>query len=181
MWLPWRHCWNESRAADEPASEGLPGFPNFTPKAKRVIYLFQSGGPAQMDLFDHKPALKDLQGSELPDSIRQGQRLTGMTSRQASFPVAASKFRFAKHGASGQELSELLPHTAGIADDICIVRSLNTKAVNHDPAITFFQTGFTTRRPAVDRLLARIRPGQRQSRSARVRNDGFRRQGTAAV
>ncbi len=132
---------NESRAADSQAHGGLPGFPNFAPKAKRVIYLFQSGGPSQMDLFDYKPTLNDLRGSELPDSIRRGQRLTGMTSRQASFPVAPSKFKFAKHGQSGQELSELLPHTAKIADDLCIIRTLNTKAVNHDPAITFFQTG----------------------------------------
>lgn len=132
---------NKTRASETDSSGGLPGFPNFTPKAKRVIYLFQSGGPSQMDLFDHKPQLKELRGTELPDSIRRGQRLTGMTSRQASFPVAPSKFQFARHGESGQELSELLPHTASIADDICIIRSLNTKAVNHDPAITFFQTG----------------------------------------
>ena len=132
---------NESTAAESGSSGGLPGFPNFAPKAKRVIYLFQSGGPAQMDLFDHKPNLKNLRGSELPASIRRGQRLTGMTSKQESFPVAPSKFKFSRHGKSGQELSEVLPHTASIADDICIIRTLNTKAVNHDPAITFFQTG----------------------------------------
>lgn len=132
---------NESPAAQAAEGGGLPGFPNFAPRAKRVIYLFQSGGPSQMDLFDHKPNLGELRGTDLPDSIRQGQRLTGMTSRQAHFPVAPSKFRFDKHGESGQEISELLPHTAKIADDICIIRSLNTKAVNHDPAITFFQTG----------------------------------------
>ncbi|TWU14397.1 hypothetical protein CA54_32430 [Symmachiella macrocystis] len=132
---------NESPTAQAADGGGLPGFPNFAPRAKRVIYLFQSGGPSQMDLFDHKPNLGELRGTDLPDSIRQGQRLTGMTSRQARFPVAPSKFRFDKHGESGQEISELLPHTAKIADDICIIRSLNTKAVNHDPAITFFQTG----------------------------------------
>ncbi|MGE0607490.1 MAG: DUF1501 domain-containing protein [Pirellulales bacterium] len=120
---------------------GLPGVPHFAPKAKRVIYLFQSGAPSQMDLFDHKPGLADLRGTELPDSIRQGQRLTGMTSRQASFPVAPSKYRFAQHGQSGAWLSELLPHTAKIADELCFVKSLHTEAINHDPAVTFFQTG----------------------------------------
>jgi hypothetical protein len=110
-------------------------------KAKRVIFLFQSGAPSQIDLFDPKPKLADLRGTELPDSIRQGQRLTGMTSRQTSFPVAPSKFRFAQHGKSGAWMSELLPHTSKIVDDICFVRSLHTEAINHDPAITFCQTG----------------------------------------
>jgi hypothetical protein len=134
-----------ARAAAAPArnsaNPGLPGLPHFTPKAKRVIYLFQSGGPAQLDLFDHKPQLRGRQGSELPESIRKGQRLTGMTAAQASFPVASSKFGFSRHGESGNELSELLPHTAKIADDICIIRSMHTEAINHDPAITFLQTG----------------------------------------
>jgi len=110
-------------------------------KAKRVICLFQSGAPSQIDLFDHKPGLAKRDGAELPDSIRQGQRLTGMTSRQASFPVAASRFRFAQHGSSGAWMSELLPHTARIVDELCFVRSLHTEAINHDPAITFCQTG----------------------------------------
>src|SRR5262245_9686569 len=91
---------------------GLPDFPNFTARAKRVIYLFQSGAPSQMDLFDYKPGLADLRGTELPDSIRRGQRLTGMTSTQTSFPVAPSKYKFAQHGESGAWISELLPHTA---------------------------------------------------------------------
>lgn len=120
---------------------GLPGVPHFAPKAKRVIYLFQSGGPAQMDLFDPKPGLRDLQGTELPDSIRGGQRLTGMTAAQTSFPVAPSKFAFARHGDSGQAFSELLPHTASIADKIAVIRSMHTEQINHDPAITFLQTG----------------------------------------
>jgi hypothetical protein len=111
------------------------------PQAKRVIFLFQSGAPSQLDLFDHKPKMADLRGTELPDSIRQGQRLTGMTSRQASFPVAPSKFKFSQHGNSGAWISELLPHTAKIADDLCFVRSMYTEAINHDPAITFCQTG----------------------------------------
>ena len=123
------------------AAKGLEGIPHHAPKAKRVIYLFQSGGPAQMDLFDHKPGLAERQGSELPSSIRGGQRLTGMSAAQSSFPVASSRFKFQKHGQSGIELSELLPHTAKIADDISVIRSLHTEAINHDPAITFLQTG----------------------------------------
>jgi Protein of unknown function (DUF1501) len=110
-------------------------------KAKRVIFLFQSGAPSQMDLFDYKPRLAELRGSELPDSIRQGQRLTGMTSRQASFPIAPSRFRFARQGKCGAWMSELLPHTGKIVDELCFVRSLHTEAINHDPAITFCQTG----------------------------------------
>jgi Protein of unknown function (DUF1501) len=120
---------------------GLPGFPQFTPKAKRVIYLFQSGAPSQIDLFDYKPKLQDFHASELPDSVRMGQRLTGMTSRQANFPIAASKFKFAQHGASGAWISELLPHTAKVADELCFIKTMHTEAINHDPAITFFQTG----------------------------------------
>jgi len=123
------------------AAKGLPGFPNFPPKAKRVIYLHQSGAPSQMDLFDYKPTLGARFGEDLPDSIRQGQRLTGMTSGQKRFPVAPSVYKFAQHGKAGIWLSELLPHTAEIADDICVVKSLFTEAINHDPAITFIQTG----------------------------------------
>jgi hypothetical protein len=120
---------------------GLPGLPHFPPKAKRVIYLFQSGAPSQMELFDYKPKLRDLRATELPDSIRMGQRLTGMTATQTSFPIAPSRFKFAQHGKSGAWLSELLPHTAKVADDLCFVKSMFTEAINHDPAITFFQTG----------------------------------------
>jgi hypothetical protein len=131
-----------ARASDGSApAGGLPELPHFAPKAKRVIYLFQSGAPSQMDLFDYKPRLADLRGTELPDSIRQGQRLTGMTSTQASFPTAPSKFKFSRHGASGAWLSELLPHTARVADRLCFIKSLFTEAINHDPAVTFFQTG----------------------------------------
>lgn len=115
--------------------------PHFAPKAKRVIYLFQSGGPSQLELMDYKPKLKELHGTELPDSIRQGQRLTGMTSGQKSFPVVAPKFSFQQYGGSGAWFSELLPHTGAIADELCIVRSMHTEAINHDPAITFMQTG----------------------------------------
>ncbi|HIF01570.1 MAG: DUF1501 domain-containing protein [Fuerstiella sp.] len=116
-------------------------FQTHTPTAKRVIYLFQSGAPSQLDLFDHKPNLADLRASELPDSIRQGQRLTGMTKDQPSFPVAPSTFRFQQRGQSGAWVSDLLPHTAKIADELCFVKSMHTEAINHDPAITFIQTG----------------------------------------
>ena len=119
----------------------LPPAPHFAPRAKRMIYLFMHGGPSQLDLFDHKPGLRALHGHELPDSIRQTQRLTGMTSGQKAFPVTASLFDFKRHGQSGAWLSELLPHTAGIADDLCFVRSMQTEAINHDPAVTFLQTG----------------------------------------
>ena len=111
------------------------------PKIKRVIYLFQSGGPSQMELFDYKPLLEKMNGKELPDSVRKGQRLTGMTSGQKSFPLAGSKFSFAQHGKSGAWVSELLPFTAQISDELCFIKSMHTEAINHDPAITFFQTG----------------------------------------
>ena len=125
------------------ASAGLAlGHAHFAPKAKRVIYLFMAGGPAQIDLLDYKPALEKLHETELPASIRMGQRLTGMTSVQAKFPVVTSMFKFSQHGKCGAWVSELLPHIAGIVDDIAIVKSVNTEAINHDPAITFIQTGF---------------------------------------
>ena len=127
--------------APGPRVGGLAGIPHFAPKAKRVIYLFQSGGPSQIELFDEKPLLKEKHGSELPDSVRMGQRLTGMTSGQKSFPLIAPKFKFVRHGKCGMQLCELLPHTGKIADDICLVRSMHTEAINHDPAITFIQTG----------------------------------------
>ena len=120
---------------------GQPGPTHFPAKAKRVIYLCQSGAPSQIDTFDYKPSLEKLNGQNLPDSIRDGQRLTGMTSRQASFPVAKSFMPFRQHGKSGQWISDLLPWHGKIADDICIIRSMYTEAINHDPAITFFQTG----------------------------------------
>lgn len=123
------------------AEKGRGLAPHFAAKAKRVIYLFQSGGPSQLEMMDYKPKLKELHGTELPDSIRQGQRLTGMTSGQKSFPVVAPKFKFQQHGGQGVWLSELLPHTGKIVDDLCIVRSMHTEAINHDPAITFMQTG----------------------------------------
>ena len=121
---------------------GLPGLPHFAPKARRVIYLFQSGGPSQLDLFDPKPALEQLRGQELPDSVRKGQRLTGMTAFQSRFPTAPTLFKFAQHGQSGATLSELLPHTAKVADKLTFIKSMFTEQINHDPAITFSLTGF---------------------------------------
>jgi hypothetical protein len=114
---------------------------HFVPRAKRIIYLFQSGGPSQLELFDHKPLLRTMNGQELPESVRKGQRLTGMTAFQRSFPLAGAQFEFAQHGRSGAWVSELMPHTAKIVDELCIVRSMHTEAINHDPAVTFFQTG----------------------------------------
>lgn len=128
------------------ANDSGPSYPltatHFEPKAKRVIYLFMAGGPSQMDLLDYKPTLEKLHKTELPESIRMGQRLTGMTSGQKSFPVVKSIFKFQRYGKSGTYLSELLPHTGQIVDDICIVKTANTEAINHDPAITCIQTGF---------------------------------------
>jgi hypothetical protein len=115
--------------------------PHVVPRARRVIYLFQSGGPSQLELFDYKPLLRTMNGQQLPESVRKGQRLTGMTAFQKSFPLAGSQFDFAQHGKSGTWVGSLLPHTAGIVDDLCIVRSVHTEAINHDPAVTFFQTG----------------------------------------
>ena len=120
---------------------GLTGIPHFAPKAKRVIYLFQSGGPSQMELFDYKPGLVKYANQNLPESIRNGQRLTGMSASQSSFPVVPSRFGFKQHGAGGAWIGDLLPHTAKIADDITIVRSIHTEAINHDPAVTFLLTG----------------------------------------
>src|SRR5262249_31627035 len=115
--------------------------PHFAPKAKRIIYLFMHGGPSQLDLLDHKPGLKKLHGQELPPSVRGDQRLTGMTSGQKSLPVTASLFNFRQHSQSGAWVSELLPHTGRIVDDLCLIHSLHTEAINHDPAVTLLQTG----------------------------------------
>jgi hypothetical protein len=118
------------------------GAPHFKPKAKRVIYLFQAGGPSQLDLFDYKPRLADLRGQNLPESVRMGQRLTGMTAYQTSWPTAPSIYKFAPHGQSGAWLSELLPHTAKVVDQLSFIKSMHTEQINHDPAQTFALTGF---------------------------------------
>ncbi len=120
---------------------GLEGIPHFAPKAKRVIYLLQSGAPSQVDLLDHKPSLEKLHMQQLPGDIRDGQRLTGMTAGQKSFPMIKSPWKFRQHGQSGTWISDLLPHMAEVVDDICVVRSMHTEAINHDPAVTFFQSG----------------------------------------
>ncbi len=134
---------------------GLPGLPHFPPKAKRVIYLFQSGGPSQMELFDYKPRLTEFQGQDLPESVRKGQRLTGMSATQSSFPVVPSKFQFARHGDSGAWVSELMPYTAKAADQLTFIKSLHTEAINHDPAVTFIQTGAQIAgRPSIGAWLA---------------------------
>ena len=124
-------------AATGPALPAL----HLAPKAKRVIYLFQSGAPSQIDLFDHKPLLNELHGTELPEEVRRGQRLTSMSGNQASLPLVGSPYKFAQHGESGTWFSELLPHTAAVADQLCMISSMYTEAINHGPAVTFFQTG----------------------------------------
>ncbi len=131
----------DTAPAGQVAHPGVLAATHFAPKAKRVIYLFMSGGPSHIDLFDYKPALAAHHGQELPASVRMGQRVTGMTSGQSSFPCVAPMFKFAQHGQCGTWVSELLPHTAGIVDDLCVVKSLNTEAINHDPATTYIQTG----------------------------------------
>ncbi len=123
------------------AGTGTVRDPHFPVRAKRIIYLFMQGGPSQLDLFDPKPSLKARHGEELPDSIRQGQRITGMTAKQSSLPMAPSPFDFAQHGNSGAWVSELLPRLATVVDDLCFIRSVNSEAINHDPAITYMQTG----------------------------------------
>lgn len=128
----------DDAASASPAAALAPHFP---PRAKRIIYLFMHGGPSQLDLFDYKPQLANRHGQELPASIRMNQRLTTMSSGQKSLPVAPSPFKFAQHGRSGAWVSELLPHLGGVVDDLCMIRSVHTEAINHDPAVTFLQTG----------------------------------------
>ena len=120
---------------------GLPGLPHFAPKAKRIIYLFQSGAPSQHELWDYKPRLAEMVGVDLPPSVRGNQRVTTMTASQTSFPLVPSKFPFSQHGESRAWVSDLMPHTAKIVDDLCFIKSMHTEAINHDPGITFFQTG----------------------------------------
>ncbi|MFB0908964.1 MAG: DUF1501 domain-containing protein, partial [Spirosomataceae bacterium] len=128
------------KAADAGAELPL-GIAHFAPKAKRIIYLFQNGAPSQLESFDYKPTLNKMAGQELPESIRNGQRLTGMTADQNKFPLIGSYFKFAQHGKSGAWISELFPNIASISDEICVIKSMHTEAINHDPALTFMQTG----------------------------------------
>ena len=128
-------------SGDSSDSGFAPGIPHFAPKAKRVIYLFQNGAPSQLELFDYKPRLREMMGQDLPSSIRGNQRLTGMTANQSAFPMVGSFANFQQHGESRNWISDLLPYTAKVVDDICVIRSMHTEAINHDPALTFFQTG----------------------------------------
>jgi len=123
------------------AAKGGAGLLHFAPKARRVIYLTQAGAPSQLDLFDYKPGLREHYDKDLPDSVRQGQRVTGMTSGQARFPIAPSIFNFKQYGQAGHWFSELLPHISTLADELCVIRSMHTEAINHDPAMTLLQTG----------------------------------------
>ena len=127
--------------AKAPVHPALPGFPHFAPKAKRLIYLHMNGAPSQLDLFDYKPQLQKFYDKDLPDSVRNNQRITGMTSGQARFPVAPSMFKFSQCGKSGMWMSELIPHIHDIADDMALIRTVHTSAINHDPACTFVMTG----------------------------------------
>src|ERR1044071_4510620 len=128
-------------AKSENSFKGILPAPHFPAKARRIIYLFMAGGPSQLDLFDHKPLLNQRNGEDLPESVRMGQRLTGMSANQAQLPMAGSLFKFSQHGRSGAWMSDLLPWTSKMVDDLCFVRSMHTPHINHDPAITFFQTG----------------------------------------
>ncbi len=128
-------------SGDSSDSGLTPGIPHFAPKAKRVIYLFQNGAPSQLELFDYKPRLREMMGQDLPSSIRGNQRLTGMTANQTAFPMVGSFANFQQHGESRNWISDLLPYTSKVVDDICVIRSMHTEAINHDPALTFFQTG----------------------------------------
>ncbi|MDQ2775553.1 MAG: DUF1501 domain-containing protein, partial [Acidobacteriota bacterium] len=132
-----------SRASNtKKAIGGLPGVPHFAPKAKRAIYLHMLGAPPQLETFDYKPDMAKWFDKDLPESVRQGQRLTTMTSGQTRFPIAPSIFKFGQHGKSGTWVSELFPYTAKMTDDIAVIRSMHTDAINHEPAVTFLQTGF---------------------------------------
>jgi hypothetical protein len=136
--------------ADPNRAGGMPSLPHFAPKAKNVIYLHMVGGPSQMDLFDYKPRMNNWYDMDLPESIRNGQRLTTMTSGQSRFPIAPSMYKFARHGKAGMWVSELLPETAKVVDDMCFIRSMHTEAINHEPAITYMQTGnMVTGRPCL--------------------------------
>ena len=130
-----------ARAAPTGSDHGQLGAPTLAPRAKRIIYLFMSGGPSQLDLFDYKPLLNQKHGQQLPEEVRGGQRLTGMSGNQSSLPLVGSPFKFSRHGQSGQWVSEILPHTAGISDDLCMIHSMHTEAINHGPGVTFLQTG----------------------------------------
>ncbi len=167
----WRRWPRRTRARQLPAlpSAVCPDLPNFAPKAKRCLYFHLVGAPPQMETFDYKPKMQDMFDKDLPESIRNGQRLTTMTSGQTRFPIAPSVFKFAQYGKSGAWVSELLPYTARMVDDIAIIRSMHTEAINHEPALTFFQTGqMVAGRPCIGSWLS-LRTGQHEPEPARVR------------
>lgn len=120
---------------------GITGMPDIPARTKRVVYLFQSGGPSQFETFDYKPLLEKMHGQDLPDSVRKGQRLTGMSAQQSALPLVGSSFQFAQRGQSAAWVSELMPYTGAVADDLCFIKSMYTEQINHDPALTFMQTG----------------------------------------
>ena len=130
------------------------GLPQFAPKAKRIIYLFQNGAPSQLDLFDYKPKLQEMFGQDLPASVRMGQRLTGMTADQKKFPLAGTIYKFKQYGQTGAYMSELLPHMSKVVDDMCMIKSMYTEAINHDPALTFFSNRSTGRQSPKYGLMA---------------------------
>ena len=132
---------NPNLFAEQQKQKAVEAGLHFAPKAKRVIYLFMSGAPSQLDTWDYKPKMKDWYDKDLPDSVRNGQRITTMTSGQKRFPIAPSIFKFNQHGEHGAWVSEILPHTAGVIDDLAVIKTINTEAINHDPAITYIQTG----------------------------------------
>src|SRR5690349_19311456 len=147
--------WGGSAPVKSPATgnRGVLDTVHFAPKAKRVIYLFQSGAPSQLDLYDYKPRLIELNGKGMPESYTKGRRIAQLQGQKLT--CVGTKFKFARHGQSGAELSELLPHIAGVADDIAIVRSLHTEAINHDPGVTMMQTGTSQAgRPAIGAWLS---------------------------
>ena len=165
-------------SAGSSVDHGVLGEPHFPAKAKRIIYLFMSGGPSQLDLFDYKPLLNKRNGEQLPDSVRGGQRLTGMSGNQSSIPLVGSPYKFTQKGPAGAWFSELLPHTAGIADKLCFIRAMYTEAINHGPGVTFLQTGSANRRPAEHGRMAQLWPGTGKRRLAFIRrahHEGQRR------
>ena len=157
--------------------KAAPALPHFAPKAKRVIYLFQNGAPTHVDLFDYKPKLKEWHGQQIPDEVVGGRRFSTMTGGQTARPVLGNITKFAQHGQSGAWVSDFLPHTAAIADDLCFIKSMHTDAVNHAPAITFFLTGGEHAGPAEHGRVADLRPRQRDRGPAGLRRDDLARQG----
>ena len=177
-WRPSRPCWAAIAPTPPKAAHGgLPGLPHFAPKAKRVVVLWQGGGPSHVDLFDDKPVMRAMAGRDIPDSVRGTTRLSTMSASYARWPCVPSIKPFRRYGQSGLSLSEMLPNVGAMADEICVVRSMYTEAVNHAPGVTFFMTGSQVPGPAQHGRLALLRPGQRGGQSADVRGDDLQRQG----